>query len=51
MLVVYLIPEGVLGLRHRFTKRKVTLHGQEAVEAEAPETVAAGLTAENVEAL
>jgi ABC-type branched-subunit amino acid transport system permease subunit len=45
MLVVYLIPEGLLGLWHRYTKpRGVRL-------AEAPEAVAAGLTAENVEAL
>ena len=44
MLVVYLIPEGVLGLRHRFARRR-------DVEAEPPEAVAAGLTAENVEAL
>ncbi len=52
MLVVYLIPEGVLGLRHRFVKRRVTVHGQGAVEApEAPEAVGAGLAAENVEAL
>jgi branched-chain amino acid transport system permease protein len=44
MLVVYLIPEGVLGLRHRFKKRR-------AETTEAPETIAAGLTAEQVEAL
>jgi ABC-type branched-subunit amino acid transport system permease subunit len=44
MLVVYLIPDGILGLRHRFKKRR----------AEAPEvadTLAAELTAEKVEAL
>jgi branched-chain amino acid transport system permease protein len=52
MLVVYLIPEGILGLRHRFARRRVMVHGEGQVEAaEAPETVAAGLTAENVEAL
>jgi len=44
MLVVYLIPEGVLGLRHRFRKRRAEV-------AESPETIAAGLTAEQVEAL
>jgi branched-chain amino acid transport system permease protein len=49
MLVVYLIPEGVLGLRHRFVRRRVAVHRVEAPEA--GETVAAGLTAENVEAL
>ena len=49
MLVVYLIPEGILGLRHRFARRRVSVHGEGP--AEAPETVAAGLTAENVEAL
>jgi branched-chain amino acid transport system permease protein len=49
MLVVYLLPEGVLGLRHRFMKRRVSVHGEPGVEA--PETVAAGLTTENVEAL
>jgi branched-chain amino acid transport system permease protein len=52
MLVVYVIPEGILGLRHRLARRRVSVHGEPAVEApEAPETVAAGLTAENVEAL
>jgi branched-chain amino acid transport system permease protein len=52
MLVVYLIPEGVLGLRHRFVKKRVTVQGDQRLEApEAPEAVAAGLTAENVEAL
>ena len=49
MLVVYLIPEGVLGLRHRLVKRRVAARGEEV--AEAPEAVAAGLKAENVEAL
>ena len=49
MLVVYLIPEGVLGLRHRFARRRIATRGQEAVAP--PEAVAAGLTAENVEAL
>lgn len=49
MLVVYLIPEGVLGLRHRFAKRRMQVHGEPEVQA--PEVVAAGLTAENVEAL
>ena len=53
MLVVYLLPEGILGLRHRFAKRRTTVHGPggDLEVAEAPETVAAGLTAENVEAL
>src|SRR5437016_3517688 len=47
MLVVYLIPEGVLGLRHRFRKRRLVVHGDERVDAaEVPEAVAAGLTAE-----
>jgi branched-chain amino acid transport system permease protein len=44
MLVVYLIPDGILGVRHRFKKRRV----------EAPEvatTIAAELAAEKVEAL
>jgi branched-chain amino acid transport system permease protein len=49
MLVVYLIPQGVLGLRHRLVKRRVAARGEEV--AEAPEAVAAGLKAENVEAL
>ncbi|MBV9133318.1 MAG: branched-chain amino acid ABC transporter permease, partial [Chloroflexi bacterium] len=44
MLVVYLLPEGVLGLRHRFKKRRTR-------DPEAPEVAAAGLTAEKVEAL
>lgn len=44
MLVVYFLPEGVLGLRHRFKKRKVQV-------AEADESIAAGLTQEKVEAL
>jgi branched-chain amino acid transport system permease protein len=52
MLVVYLIPEGVLGLRHRFRKRRPAGQGDQRLEApEASEAVAAGLTAENVEAL
>jgi branched-chain amino acid transport system permease protein len=53
MLVVYLIPDGVLGLRHRFTKRRVAVHGGDGdVDVpEDPEAVSAGLTAENVEAL
>jgi ABC-type branched-subunit amino acid transport system permease subunit len=49
MLVVYLIPEGVLGLWRRFVKRRSASAGAKIVEA--PEAVAAGLTAENVEAL
>lgn len=44
MLVVYLIPDGVLGLRRRFRKRRP----ETAAETE---TIAAGLTAEQVEAL
>jgi branched-chain amino acid transport system permease protein len=44
MLVVYLLPEGVLGLRHRFMKRRTQ-------QPEAPDAAAAGLTAEKVEAL
>jgi len=52
MLVVYLIPDGVLGLRHRFTKRHIASNGGGDVEVpESPEAVSAGLTAENVEAL
>lgn len=52
MLIVYLVPEGLLGLRHRFVKRRISVHGEPGVEApEAPEAVAAGLTADNVEAL
>ena len=52
MLVVYLLPEGLLGLRRRFYKRRVRVHGEGELETvETPETVAAGLTAENVEAL
>lgn len=49
MLIVYVIPEGLLGLRHRFAKRRASVHGEPDLEA--PETVAAGLKAENVEAL
>jgi len=49
MLVVYLIPDGLLGLWHRYTKRRLAARGERIVEA--PEAVAAGLTAENVEAL
>ena len=48
MLVVYLMPEGLLGLRQRFAKRHVAVHGD---TPEAAEAIAAGLTAENVEAL
>jgi ABC-type branched-subunit amino acid transport system permease subunit len=44
MLVVYLIPEGVLGLRHRFKRRRTDV-------SDSSESVAAGLTAEKVEAL
>ena len=52
MLVVYLLPEGILGLRYRFRKRRVVVHGDGQVAAgEVPEAVAAGLTADNVEAL
>lgn len=51
MLVVYLLPEGILGLRHRFRKRRIVVHGEAGGDVVAPETVAAGLTAENVEAL
>jgi branched-chain amino acid transport system permease protein len=49
LLVVYLIPEGVLGLWRRFLKRSTGAAGEKL--AQAPEAVAAGLTAENVEAL
>ena len=49
MLVVYLIPEGLLGLRHRFASRPTVVLGEAAVEAS--EVVAAGLKAENVEAM
>ncbi|HEY2592962.1 MAG TPA: branched-chain amino acid ABC transporter permease [Chloroflexota bacterium] len=52
MLVVYLIPEGILGLWRRFMRRNFPSGGDRGVEGtELPETVAAGLTAENVEAL
>jgi branched-chain amino acid transport system permease protein len=52
MLVVYLIPEGILGLWRRFMKRNFPTQGDRSMEApEAAESVAAGLTAENVEAL
>jgi branched-chain amino acid transport system permease protein len=52
MLVVYLMPEGLLGLRHRFAKRRVAVHGGgPADKPGAAEPIAAGLTAENVEAL
>jgi branched-chain amino acid transport system permease protein len=49
MLVVYLIPEGLLGLWQRYAKRRLMARGQRVVET--PEAVAAGLTTENVEAL
>ena len=49
MLVVYLIPEGLLGLWHRYMRRRLAARGARLVDA--PEAVAAGLTAENVEAL
>jgi len=52
MLVVYLIPDGVLGLRHRFFKRRVSVHGDKDLDApESPEAVSAGLREKNVEAL
>jgi len=52
MLVVYLIPEGVLGLWRRFMRRRFPRQGDRSLETpEAAEAVAAGLTAENVEAL
>ncbi len=53
MLVVYLMPEGLLGLWHRFVKRRLAARGVGADKGiiEPPEAVAAGLTAENVEAL
>jgi branched-chain amino acid transport system permease protein len=52
MLVVYLIPEGILGLWRRFMRRNFPTGGDRGIEAlEAAEPVAAGLTAENVEAL
>ena len=49
MLVVYFFPEGVLGLRHRFGRRRIAAADKES--AAAPEAVGAGLTRENVEAL
>jgi branched-chain amino acid transport system permease protein len=49
MLVVYLMPDGLLGLWHRFVKRRSA--AREGNRVEPPEAVAAGLTAENVEAL
>jgi branched-chain amino acid transport system permease protein len=51
MLVVYLIPDGLLGLWRRFVKRWLAARGTSESMLEAPEAVAAGLTAENVEAL
>jgi branched-chain amino acid transport system permease protein len=52
MLVVYLIPEGILGLWRRFMKRYFPTRGDRYIEApEVAEAVAAGLTTENVEAL
>jgi ABC-type branched-subunit amino acid transport system permease subunit len=51
MLVVYLIPEGLLGLWRRFVRRRLAAGGRDINVVEAPEAVAAGLTAENVEAL
>jgi ABC-type branched-subunit amino acid transport system permease subunit len=51
MLVVYLIPDGLLGQWRRFVKRRMASTGVGPPVADAPEAVAAGLTAENVEAL
>ncbi len=52
MLVVYLIPEGILGLWRRFMRRNFPTGGDRGSEGpESAETVAAGLTTENVEAL
>jgi len=52
MLVVYLMPDGILGLWRRFMRRNFPSGGDRSLEApEAAESVAAGLTAENVEAL
>jgi branched-chain amino acid transport system permease protein len=52
MLVVYLMPEGILGLWRRFMKRNFPTRGDRSMETtEGAESVAAGLTAENVEAL
>ncbi|MBV9580109.1 MAG: branched-chain amino acid ABC transporter permease [Chloroflexi bacterium] len=52
MLVVYLIPEGILGLWRRFARRHFPTQGDRGLEApEDADTLAAGLTAENVEAL
>jgi ABC-type branched-subunit amino acid transport system permease subunit len=49
MLVVYLLPDGILGLWRRYTRRHFPQPGMDVPET--AETVAAGLTAENVEAL
>ncbi len=52
MLVVYLLPEGILGLRYRFKKRRAVVHADgQVATGEVPEAIAAGLTADNVEAL
>ncbi len=51
MLVVYLIPDGLLGLWRRYLKRRLAGTGAGKGIVEAPEAVAAGLNAENVEAL
>jgi branched-chain amino acid transport system permease protein len=52
MLVVYLMPDGILGLWRRFSRRHFPTRGDRSTEMpEAAESVAAGLTAENVEAL
>jgi branched-chain amino acid transport system permease protein len=52
MLVVYLMPEGILGLWRRFMRRNFPRPGDRSLQPpDAAETVAAGLTAENVEAL
>jgi branched-chain amino acid transport system permease protein len=50
MLVVYLIPEGLLGLRHRFSRRRLPVHGEGAQE-ELEVSLGTAVTAENLEAL
>lgn len=48
LLVVYLMPEGVLGLRHRFARRRGSPRGGQGTEP--AEAVTAALKPENVEA-
>jgi len=51
MLVVYLIPEGILGLWRRFTRRNFPTDGDRGADGVESEPVAAGMATENAEAL